>query len=186
MYRKCVASRSTKYAPSSAVVAGSAPSSSFAKKESGCAVSVEREVFLHELWLPSHHNYTSVGAVLRVMNYLCFANSKVAFRQLRHNPKITPVVVQLNYHSDFAPRMEALYTHYVERSGSSKLKDLPLADEAGAASAVRCDPASSRDSATPAGGERGCPRGKRAPGQRPRNGEPCGSASCVARPSPGS
>ena len=102
--------------------------------------SVEREVFLHELWLPSHHNYTSVGAVLRVMNYLCFANSKVAFRQLRHNPKITPVVVQLNYHSDFAPRMEALYTHYVERSFSSKLKDLPLADEAGAASAVRCDP----------------------------------------------
>ena len=109
--------------------------------------SVEREVFLHELWLPSHHNYTSVGAVLRVMNYLCFANSKVAFRQLRHNPKITPVVVQLNYHSDFAPRMEALYTHYVERSGSSKLKDLPLADEAGAASAVRCDPASSREGA---------------------------------------
>ena len=45
--------------------------------------SVEREVFLHELWLPSHHNYTSVGAVLRVMNYLCSANSKVAFRQLR-------------------------------------------------------------------------------------------------------
>ena len=48
------------------------------------AVARERELFLSELWLPSHHNYTSVGAVLRVMNYLCFANSKVLFRHLRH------------------------------------------------------------------------------------------------------
>jgi hypothetical protein len=60
------------------------------------AVARERELFLGELWLPSHHNYTSVGALLRVMNYLCFANSKVLFRHLRHAAAATrPVLVHL-------------------------------------------------------------------------------------------
>ncbi|KAL3924538.1 MAG: hypothetical protein SGPRY_003888 [Prymnesium sp.] len=36
----------------------------------------ERELWLQELWLPSHHEYASIGAIVRVMNHLCFVNSK--------------------------------------------------------------------------------------------------------------
>ena len=43
----------------------------------------EREAFVRELWLPSRNEYAHPGAVLRVMNYLCFVNSKVVARQSR-------------------------------------------------------------------------------------------------------
>ena len=70
--------------------------------------AAERIALVHELWLPSHHEYASVGAILRVMNYLCFVNSKVLFRQLRvASGGTTPVVVQINYHGDTLPRMKA-------------------------------------------------------------------------------
>ena len=38
---------------------------------------VEREAFLSELWMPSHKLHVSAGAILRVLNYMCFVNSKV-------------------------------------------------------------------------------------------------------------
>uniref|UniRef100_A0A7S2NNV6 Nucleotide-diphospho-sugar transferase domain-containing protein n=1 Tax=Haptolina brevifila TaxID=156173 RepID=A0A7S2NNV6_9EUKA len=89
----------------------------------------EREAFLHELWLPSHHEYASVGAILRVMNYLCFVNSKVMFRQLRSATFATaPIAVQINYHSTDAPaRMSAVMERYLDLKPST-LQQLPLAE----------------------------------------------------------
>ena len=91
---------------------------------------VERIEFVHELWLPSHHDYASVGAVLRVMNYLCFVNSKVLFRQLRNLPSTadgSPVALQMDYHSDTLSRMVAALARFVE-GRPSELRELPLAD----------------------------------------------------------
>lgn len=50
----------------------------------------EREIWLQELWLPSHHEYASVGAIVRVMNHLCFANSKVFIRPVSSPCPKTP------------------------------------------------------------------------------------------------
>jgi len=92
----------------------------------------ERDAFVHELWLPSHHEYASVGAILRVMNYLCYVNSKVLFRQLRMMPAAhAPIAVQINYHSDAVPRMRAVVAKYLD-GDASPLKQLPLADASNA------------------------------------------------------
>jgi hypothetical protein len=48
-----------------------------ADAEGGSRCGQENGVFNEELWLPSHGRYASSGAVSRVMNYLCFPNSKV-------------------------------------------------------------------------------------------------------------
>lgn len=103
----------------------------------------EREAFLQELWLPSHHEFAAVGAVLRVMNYLCFANSKVLFRQIRmQRDAARPVAVQINYHSDAAARMKALVARYWDGEKAA-LAALPLADDgpdsADAAAAPSCE-----------------------------------------------
>jgi len=91
--------------------------------------------------LPSHHEYTSVGAILRVMNYLCFVNSKVLFRQLRNMPTgRAPVAVQINYHADAAPRMKAVLAKFVD-GDSTSLRALPLADSTHADAAATGDSA---------------------------------------------
>ena len=94
--------------------------------------AAEREAFVHELWLPSHHEYASVGAILRVMNYLCFVNSKVLFRQLRNLPSggTKPTAIQINYHSDTVVRMRAAMARYFDNDRET-LNRLPLADSAG-------------------------------------------------------
>jgi len=106
-----------------------------ASASSKAVSEAEREHFLHELWLPSHHEYASVGAVLRVMNYLCFVNSKVLFRQLRSTPgAAAPVAVQINYHHADAPaRMAAAIHSYLDNQPAA-LKELPLAEVASSAS----------------------------------------------------
>lgn len=45
----------------------------------------ENGVFNEELWLPSHGRYVASGAVSRVMNYLCFPNSKGVVRALQRS-----------------------------------------------------------------------------------------------------
>ena len=84
--------------------------------------------------------------MLRVMNYLCFANSKVLFRHLRHAAAATrPVLVHLAYHSDVLPRMEALLQKYNAPHDEAPLKALPLADTSTAhadAHSLQCDAAS--------------------------------------------
>ena len=62
----------------------------------------EREAFNQETWLPSALEYVSVGASLRVMNFLCAANSKVVATLLLTNPSLrrsgfTPLAVRATY-----------------------------------------------------------------------------------------
>jgi len=120
--------------------------------------NTERELWLKELWLPSHHGYAAVGAILRVMNHLCFVNSKVLFRQLRQKTKgHPPVLVQINFHSDAIPRMAAVIARYLD--GDPKpLSALPLADSSGKSAAEDTKPLSCDDSSR-AGGEQGAAAG---------------------------
>ena len=57
-----------------------------------------------ELWLASRDAHATAGATVRVMDPLCFVNSKVMFRFIRHTPalrkeKHVPVAMHANYHT---------------------------------------------------------------------------------------
>eukprot|EP00959_Pyramimonas_sp_CCMP1952_P100305 2098130-Pyramimonas_sp.AAC.1 len=57
----------------------------------------ETAAFNEELWLPSHGAYSAVGLVTRVMNYLCWANSKGVARFMQNDKELSaepPVAVR--------------------------------------------------------------------------------------------
>ena len=80
----------------------------------------EHLAFNEAMYLPSHGAYTSPGAMKRTLNYLCFANSKLAFRFLRKDAhfkdraKHAPVAVRLSYHAREVKRLEAVYDYYLD------------------------------------------------------------------------
>jgi len=66
----------------------------FSLEGASAADSEEVKIFVEEVSLPSHGTYVAPGVTRRAMNYLCFANSKVVFRYLRHQKNydnFTPV-----------------------------------------------------------------------------------------------
>ena len=70
-----------------------------------------------ELWLASRDAHATAGATVRVMDPLCFVNSKVMFRFIRHAPalrkeKHVPVAMHANYHTDKAYKMQRAYEYY--------------------------------------------------------------------------
>ena len=70
-----------------------------------------------ELWLASRDAHATAGATVRVMDPLCFANSKVMFRFIRHSTaprkeKHVPVAMHANYHTDKAYKMQRVYEYY--------------------------------------------------------------------------
>lgn len=54
----------------------------------------------------------------RVMDYYKFMNSKILFKNLRHNAQmfasIKPVMVHVNYHPDKFERMKAVWAKYID------------------------------------------------------------------------
>eukprot|EP00958_Prasinococcus_capsulatus_P006667 scaffold625_cov420-Prasinococcus_capsulatus_cf.AAC.20 len=109
------------------------------------ADSEEVKIFVEEVSLPSHGRlhvapwcrscetctihctyqgvssgtYVAPGVTRRAMNYLCFANSKVVFRYLRHQKNydnFTPVVVRLTFHSSKAERMSSIVDRYIKQN----------------------------------------------------------------------
>ena len=79
----------------------------------------EHLAFNEALYLPSFGDYVGPGVVKRTLNYLCFANSKTAFRFMRKDKKFgdprehTPVSVRLSYHPNEAvERADALVRFY--------------------------------------------------------------------------
>eukprot|EP00959_Pyramimonas_sp_CCMP1952_P262941 5498362-Pyramimonas_sp.AAC.1 len=63
---------------------------------------------------------------MRVMSPLCFVNSKVMFRFIRHRPnlakdKYRPVAVHANYHTDKPHKMEQVANYYL-RNNDAALK----------------------------------------------------------------
>eukprot|EP00898_Chlorokybus_atmophyticus_P007227 jgi/Chlat1/7505/Chrsp61S07005 len=81
----------------------------------------DQQVFNEILMFPSHGEYASPGASLRVLDYMLFMNSKIYFRTLRGRflPAATapetqpPVMVHMNYHPDKHKRMLCLIDRYV-------------------------------------------------------------------------
>ena len=80
----------------------------------------EHLAFNEALYLPSRGDYVAPGVVKRTLNYLCFANSKTAFRFLRKDRRFkdpnehTPVSVRLSYHPNEVERGDALFRYYAE------------------------------------------------------------------------
>ena len=76
-----------------------------------------------ELWFASRDAHGTAGATVRVMDPLCFVNSKVMFRFIRHNQPALgkenhrPVAMHANYHTDKAHKMKLVYQYYTNGAG---------------------------------------------------------------------
>lgn len=76
----------------------------------------DQAVFNEELFYPSHPGYDGLHASRRTMDMYKFMNSKVLFKTVRKDAKLSklmPVIVHLNYHPDKLPRMKAVVDFYV-------------------------------------------------------------------------
>ncbi|KAL3614119.1 Arabinosyltransferase rra2 [Castilleja foliolosa] len=76
----------------------------------------DQAVFNEELFYPSHPGYEGLHASRRAMDYYLFMNSKVLFKTVRKDSKLSklkPVIIHVNYHPDKLPRMLAIVDYYV-------------------------------------------------------------------------
>ncbi|XP_028777056.1 arabinosyltransferase RRA3-like [Neltuma alba] len=78
--------------------------------------SWDQAVFNEELFKPSYPGYIGLHAARRTMNIYLFMNSKVLFKTVRNDAKLSkikPVIIHVNYHPDKLPRMRAIVEYYV-------------------------------------------------------------------------
>ncbi|XP_042506812.1 arabinosyltransferase RRA2-like [Macadamia integrifolia] len=78
--------------------------------------SWDQAVFNEELFFPSHPDYDGLHASKRTMDFYLFMNSKVLFKTVRKDNKLSklkPVIIHVNYHPDKLPRMKAVVDFYV-------------------------------------------------------------------------
>lgn len=76
----------------------------------------DQAVFNEELFYPSHPGYDGLHASRRTMDFYLFMNSKVLFKTVRKDAKLSklkPVIIHVNYHPDKFPRMKAIVEYYV-------------------------------------------------------------------------
>lgn len=76
----------------------------------------DQAVFNEELFFPSHPGYDGLHAAKRTMDFYLFMNSKVLFKTVRKDAKLSqlkPVIVHVNYHPDKLPRMKAIIEFYI-------------------------------------------------------------------------
>ncbi|KAK1369597.1 Glycosyltransferase [Heracleum sosnowskyi] len=76
----------------------------------------DQAVFNEELFYPSHPGYDGLHASRRTMDLYLFMNSKVLFKTVRKDAKLSklkPVIIHVNYHPDKFPRMKAIVEYYV-------------------------------------------------------------------------
>ena len=77
-----------------------------------------------ELWFASRDDVRVSGATVRVLHPLCFVNSKVMFRFIRHAPSLrkeahTPVAMHSNYHTDKAEKMRRVVEYYTKAEATA-------------------------------------------------------------------
>mmetsp|Transcript_33962 Transcript_33962/g.47046 ORF Transcript_33962/g.47046 Transcript_33962/m.47046 type:complete len:726 (-) Transcript_33962:56-2233(-) len=77
----------------------------------------DQTAYNEEQFYVSYGGYASPGVSQRVMNYLCFLNSKALFRYVREDPDLypdalRPVSVHVNYHPEKPQRMVDIYAQY--------------------------------------------------------------------------
>ena len=69
----------------------------------------DQTAYNEEQFYASYGSYHSPGVTQRLMNYLCFQNSKLLWRYVREDaafyPTLTPVSVHVNYHPEKPNRM---------------------------------------------------------------------------------
>ncbi|CAI9765526.1 unnamed protein product [Fraxinus pennsylvanica] len=91
----------------------------------------DQAVFNEELFFPSHPGYDGLHASRRTMDYYLFMNSKVLFKTVRKDSKLSklkPVIVHINYHPDKFQRMKAVVDYYVN-GNQDALKPFPDGSE---------------------------------------------------------
>ncbi|XP_061354870.1 arabinosyltransferase RRA3-like isoform X1 [Gastrolobium bilobum] len=91
----------------------------------------DQAVFNEELFYPSHPGYDGLHAARRTMDFLLFMNSKVLFKTVRNDDrlsKLKPVIIHVNYHPDKLPRMKAIVEYYVNGKQDA-LKPFPEGSE---------------------------------------------------------
>ncbi|TQE08844.1 hypothetical protein C1H46_005562 [Malus baccata] len=91
----------------------------------------DQAVFNEELFFPSHPGYDGLHASRRTMDFYLFMNSKVLFKTVRKDAKLSklkPVIVHVNYHPDKYPRMLAVVEFYVNGKQNA-LKPFPDGSE---------------------------------------------------------
>jgi len=84
----------------------------------------DQSAFNMEIFRPAYAHKVTAGVSVRVMNFLCFLNTKLLFKYMRYDPQLgdpavhRPVSVHMNYHPEKELRMidvNAMY-HRGERT----------------------------------------------------------------------
>ncbi|KAK9916012.1 hypothetical protein WJX75_007235 [Coccomyxa subellipsoidea] len=82
----------------------------------------DQAIFNEVIFFPSHPGYTDPGVTRRIMDFMLFMNSKILFRQVRHDARyesLRPVMIHVNYHPDKHARMLAVVDYYVNNRKSA-------------------------------------------------------------------
>ncbi|XVE93553.1 hypothetical protein REPUB_Repub01dG0204800 [Reevesia pubescens] len=89
--------------------------------------SWDQAVFNEELFFPSHPGYEGLHASRRTMDFYLFMNSKVLFKTVRKDARLSkfkPVIIHVNYHPNKLERMKAVVEFYVN-GNQDALKAFP-------------------------------------------------------------
>ena len=82
----------------------------------------DQSAYNMEIFRPAYGNKLVAGVSMRVMNYLCFLNTKLLFKYMRHDPQLgdaaqhLPVTCHVNYHPEKEQRMRASSQFYLQAS----------------------------------------------------------------------
>ena len=78
----------------------------------------DQSAFNMEIFRPAYGSRASVGVSVRVMNFLCFLNTKLLFKHMRYDHELgsaqthVPVTIHMNYHPEKEARMASVFSFY--------------------------------------------------------------------------
>ncbi len=93
----------------------------------------DQSVYNQEIFFLSHDDYVAPHVTVRILNIYKFMNSKVLFKEVRHQPRssqVLPVMIHINYHPDKHARMLAVVKYYVDKDDHA-LEPFPGGSEPG-------------------------------------------------------
>ena len=80
----------------------------------------DQSAYNMEIFRPAYGNKLAAGVSMRVMNYLCFLNTKLLFKYMRHDAQLgdaarhLPVTCHVNYHPEKEARMRSISQFYLQ------------------------------------------------------------------------
>ena len=78
----------------------------------------DQSAYNMEIFRPAYAEHDAAGVSVRSMNYLCFCNTKLLFKVMRHDTQLidtslhVPVTVHINYHPEKEARMDSVSRYY--------------------------------------------------------------------------